>query len=107
MFNSKSLSAISYLSIFFAPFLLPIILFCVSKEREVKYHAKRASISHLIPTILGAIISFFALMSLFSFNGTLYDSSFYANFMFWMFLYFVISIIIVIWNLVQAVRIYR
>lgn len=107
MFNSKTLSAVSYLSIFFAPFLLPVILFFVSKEQEVKYHAKRASISHLIPTVIGVVISFVALISLFSFNGTIYDASFYSNFMIWMSIYFVISIGIVIWNLIQAVKVYR
>jgi len=107
MFNPKTLSAVSYLSIFFAPFILPSILFFVSKESEVKYHAKRASISHLIPTVIGVVISFIALISLFTFNGTVYDASFYSNFMIWMSVYFVLSIAIVIWNLVQAVKVYR
>ncbi len=111
MFNPKTLSALSYVSILFAPFLLPIILFFVSKEKEVKYHAKRASISHLIPTVLGAAISIFALMILFTFNGAVngavYTPSYFTNFMIWMFIYFIISSAIVVWNLVQAVRVFR
>lgn len=79
----------------------------MSKEEKVKYHAKRASFSHLIPTVLGIVISFFALMSLISFNGTVYDTSLYSKFMFWMFIYFVVSIVIIIWNLIQAIRVYR
>lgn len=111
MFNPKTLSALSYVSILFAPFLLPIILFFVTKEKEVKYHAKRASISHLIPTVLGAAISIFALMSLFTFNGAVngavYNPSYFTNFMIWMFIYFIISSAIVVWNLIQAVRVFR
>lgn len=107
LFNPKTLSAVSYLSILFAPFILPIILFFVSKETEVKRHAKRASISHLIPTVIGVVISFIALISLFTFNGSVYNASFYSNFMIWISVYFVLSIAIVIWNLVQAVKVYR
>ena len=47
--SSKVLSSLSYFSIFFAPFLLPVLVYVLSKEEDVKHHAKRALVSHIVP----------------------------------------------------------
>ena len=59
MIQSKGLSAVSYLSYFFAPFILPIIILFITKEDFVKRHSKRAIISHLIPVVLGITLAIF------------------------------------------------
>lgn|SRR5699024_5796092 len=51
MNGNKVLASLSYFSIFFAPFLLPIIIYIIG-ERDVKNHAKKAFFSHIIPTII-------------------------------------------------------
>lgn len=51
MNGNKVLASLSYFSIVFAPFLLPIIIYIVG-ERDVKSHAKKAFISHIIPVII-------------------------------------------------------
>ncbi|MBE7127847.1 DUF4870 domain-containing protein [Bacillus mycoides] len=59
MKGNNILSSLNYFSIFFAPFLFPIITYFVAEE-EVKYHAKKALWSHLIPlvtVIIGLAIS--------------------------------------------------
>ena len=61
MDNQRILSALCYFSILFAPFLLPLIVYFVSPDTEVKYHAKRSLLSHLIPVALG-IVGFIVLM---------------------------------------------
>ncbi|AJS57875.1 DUF4870 domain-containing protein [Paenibacillus sp. IHBB 10380] len=48
MKGNKILSSLCYFSIFFTPFLFPLIVFFVAEE-DVKYHAKKALWTHLIP----------------------------------------------------------
>ncbi|MGN7359923.1 DUF4870 domain-containing protein [Paenibacillus sp. SAF-054] len=43
------LSALSYFSIFFAPFLFPLIVWIASGDRYVAMHSKRALLSHILP----------------------------------------------------------
>ncbi|GGE72387.1 DUF4870 domain-containing protein [Priestia taiwanensis] len=54
MKGNNILSSLCYFSIFFAPFLLPIIVYFIAEE-DVKYHAKKALWTHLIPYIAIAI----------------------------------------------------
>ncbi|SHG74891.1 DUF4870 domain-containing protein [Virgibacillus chiguensis] len=51
------LSSLCYFSVFFAPFLFPIIVYFVA-ETNVKKHAKSALGMHLVPfiTVVGLII---------------------------------------------------
>ncbi|GAA0414899.1 MAG: DUF4870 domain-containing protein [Bacillota bacterium] len=44
------LSSLSYFSIFFAPFLFPIIVYFVA-DKSVKHHAIKALWAHLVPFI--------------------------------------------------------
>ncbi|OZI12663.1 DUF4870 domain-containing protein [Bacillaceae bacterium SAS-127] len=56
---NQVLSSLCYFSIFFAPFLFPIIVYFVADE-EVKSHAKSAFWSHVIPflvLVVGIILS--------------------------------------------------
>ncbi|MFD3446521.1 hypothetical protein ACFDTO_18155 [Microbacteriaceae bacterium 4G12] len=54
--TKKLLAACCYFSIFFAPFLFPIIVYFVVSHNEVQYHAKRALLSHMLPVLGGIII---------------------------------------------------
>ncbi len=110
MDQNKGLSALGYLSFYFMPFILPLIIFFVAKDDVVKHHNKRAFISQLIPIILGIIyiILFFA----FAFT-TIPNTAFEADYVFesWILIGFAIlvllTLIIGIWNLVQAIRVLR
>ena len=77
MENQKVLSAFSYLSVFIAPFVVPLVVYFVSKDSEVKRHSIRALISHLIPLVLGFI--FFAISKTDSILAGLVDISLYKN----------------------------
>lgn len=100
------LSAISYLSILFAPFLLPLIVYFITKDEEVKYHSKRAFLSHLIPTVFGIILSIAGVFGFISINSDGVNS-FVIVFVIFMVLYFIMTIILLIWNIIQAVRVLR
>ena len=69
MTNQKLVSSLCYFSVFFFPLLLPFVIYLVTDEQEVKNHARRAFISHLIPVILliAGIIIFS--LSMFSFEN--------------------------------------
>ncbi|MCG7380135.1 MULTISPECIES: DUF4870 domain-containing protein [Paenibacillus] len=53
------LSALSYFSIFFAPFLFPIIVWIVARDRYIEGHAKRALFSHIFPFIAAIPLIYF------------------------------------------------
>lgn len=55
------LSSLSYFSIFFAPFILPVIVWIAVRDEYVARHAKRALLSHLLPFIAAMPLLFFTL----------------------------------------------
>ena len=112
MTQSKGLSAISYLSYFFAPFIVPIIIFFITQEDFVKRHSKRAIFSHLIPIVSGIIFAIFFFVSAFSWDtntgeniyiGDIFTSSLFIVFV----IFLIVTFIIAIWNLVQAIKVLR
>ncbi|MEK4701226.1 DUF4870 domain-containing protein [Solibacillus sp. FSL R7-0668] len=108
MDQSKGLSALGYLSFYFAPFVLPLIIFFVAKEDAVKHHNKRAFISQLIPIVLGIIYFIFFIIFAFT-DGIAYETNYF--FEGWIFIGFIILAVlsfgIAIWNLVQAIKVLR
>ncbi|NYF26286.1 DUF4870 domain-containing protein [Sporosarcina sp. JAI121] len=113
MMNSKILAALCYFSVFFSPLLLPVIVYFVTDDREVKSHAKRSLVSHLVPVIL--LIAGFVIFSfsMFSMTGTI-DGMPSGNFGFWqltpvifMLVYALLFLAIVIWNVFQGVKVLR
>ena len=105
--NAKALSGLSYLSIFFLPFIFPIIIFFGTKDIETKRHAKRALISHVLTIVLSVLL---VAIMLYTFVNTL-DNTLSITFIILMFFSFILCIIafavIFIWNIVQAVKIIR
>lgn len=115
MDNQRILSALCYFSILFAPFLLPLIVYFISPTADVKYHAKRSLLSHLIPVALG-IVGFIVLMigSVAMFSTTV-DSTMNPSTSFnfltaglpflFMIVYGILSLIVLIWNIVQGIKV--
>ncbi len=111
--NNKILAALCYFSVFFAPLLLPVIVYFITDDREIKFHAKRSLVSHLIPVVLlvaGFIIFSF---SMFSYTSGM-DGMLSEGFGFWqltpflfMLVYGLLFIIIVIWNIFQGVKVLK
>ncbi|KAB0445165.1 DUF4870 domain-containing protein [Lysinibacillus fusiformis] len=107
MENQKILSAFSYLSIFFAPFIVPLIVYFVTKDADIKRHSIRALVSHLIPFVFGILFFIVFVFSTFSLDPTSSNSTvmiiWFISFAF----YGIVSLGIVIWNIIQAVRVIR
>jgi hypothetical protein len=100
METNKILSSLCYFSVFFAPFLFPIIVYFVAKEQQLKSHSKRALFSHILPFLTIIIL---AIISLFTFN-TFGDGAGFAligGFV----LAFIVNLIVFIWNIVQGIKV--
>ncbi|MFN2744417.1 MULTISPECIES: hypothetical protein [Bacillus] len=100
--SNALISAICYFSVFFAPLILPIAAYFITDDRETKKHALRSLVSHIIPFISVVILAAGAISGTIIFN----DNGFLALFsVFGAFIFFgVISLIIVIWNVVQGIK---
>jgi predicted Co/Zn/Cd cation transporter (cation efflux family) len=113
--NNKLLAALCYFSVFFAPLLLPVIIYFITDDREIKFHAKRSLVSHLVPVVLliaGFVIFTFSMFSFTNRISGIPGEDF--GFGFWQFtpflftlIYGLLFIIIVIWNLIQGVKVLR
>ncbi len=58
METNRLVSSLCYFSIFFAGFIFPIAVYFIVDSPEVKMHAKKALISHLIPFITIPLVFF-------------------------------------------------
>lgn len=102
------LSALCYFSVFFAPFILPIVVYFVVEDVEVKRHAKRSLVSHLIPA--ATILLFIALAAspvLFGHWGE--ESLFVGGGLAWLgFLVAgVVNLVVVIWNVIKGIQVLK
>ena len=111
--NNKLVSALCYFSLFIFPLLLPFVIYLVIDDSDVKYHAKRAFISHLVPVILliaGVVIFSFSMLSIDKRMSTIIDGGFdfwsVAPFIFTL-LYSLLFLIILIWNIFQGIKVLR
>jgi hypothetical protein len=96
--TKKLLAAGCYFSIFFAPFLFPIVVYFVVTDGLVKHHAKKAFLSHVLP-ILWIIFTVFV----FIFTRTAETISALA---FGSILVLgLLNVIIFIWNIIKGVKV--
>lgn len=98
----RVIASLNYFSIFFAPFLFPIIVYLVTSNNSVQRHAKRAFLSHIIPVlamigsiVLGIILAF----SHFTGSAAIMMA---LGFLVAGILYF----IFMIWNIVQGIKLF-
>ncbi|MBM7661549.1 hypothetical protein JOC85_002352 [Bacillus mesophilus] len=98
--NHKLISALCYFSIFFAGFILPIAVYFIVDDYEVKRHATRALFSHLIPLITVPVILIMAILTE-TVGG-------FGIFMILGFvLAFLINIVVIVWNVVKGVQVLK
>ncbi|SMF89326.1 protein of unknown function [Paenibacillus uliginis N3/975] len=90
------LSSLSYFSIFFAPFILPIIVWIVAKDAYVEKHAKRALLSHLFPVIAAIVLMIMAI-----------NAGSYGAVIGYVFLFGVIYFGAFVYNVVQGIKVLR
>ncbi|MDX6153123.1 hypothetical protein [Marinococcus sp. PL1-022] len=97
MTGSQISSIISYISVFFAPVLVPLIVLIAGNDYS-RFHAGRALTSHLIPALMFLGLSFWVYVS----NGT-----FMYSFLFWLLFSAIsfIQIVIMVYNVIWAIQV--
>lgn len=96
--TQKILASCCYFSIFFAPLLFPIIVYFVVPHEDVKSHAKKAFISHLLPFFcLFLVFLFVFVMNTPEQIGVLVLVA--------MLLFGLVNLVIFIWNIVKGVQV--
>ncbi|WP_010290890.1 DUF4870 domain-containing protein [Kurthia massiliensis] len=110
--SNRVLASLNYFSIFFAGFLFPLIVWIISKNDFEKYHAKRALISHVI-ALLPGLFAFGAIMFLAITTASVEPSTSNSSYLFGggfiliLVIYFVVLAIIMIWNVIQGIKVLR
>jgi hypothetical protein len=87
--------------VFFAPFLLPIAIYLIVDHHEVKQHAKKALISHIIPFL--SVVGMIGLILFSSFSNPS-EVAFFTVFIGSFIVVGIINIIVVIWNIVKGIK---
>ncbi|MDX6152707.1 hypothetical protein [Marinococcus sp. PL1-022] len=97
MTGSQISSILSYISVFFAPVFVPLIVLIAGNDYS-RPHALRALLSHLLPTIMILAAGFWAYLT----NGAyMYSNSFWLFFS----LVAIVQIAIMILNVLWALRV--
>lgn len=100
MDTKRVLSALCYFSILFAGILFPLVAYFAAEDRDVKHHAKRALVSHLIPLVPLPLI----LISVY-YEVTTGQHDFPALMFAGIILSIILSLIVLIWNLVKGIKV--
>ncbi|RDI41037.1 DUF4870 domain-containing protein [Falsibacillus pallidus] len=102
MESNKALSALCYFSIFFAGFLLPLIVFFVSSDPEVKKHAKSSFLSHIIPL---AAVPFMLAALIFDQQAFQPDGGFPVFIIVSLIVSFILTVSVVVWNVYKGIKV--
>ncbi|WP_233569711.1 DUF4870 domain-containing protein [Falsibacillus albus] len=100
--SNKAISSLCYFSVFFAGFILPLIVWLVVKDSEVKRHAKSALISHIIPVITIPFIIGAVFMDIGTFSS---GTGIPGFFIIAIVLSILLSLIVVIWNVYKGIKV--
>ncbi|WP_235753973.1 hypothetical protein [Psychrobacillus sp. INOP01] len=89
---------------------MPIIVYFISQDSEVKYHARKSLISHIIPVVL-LIILFISIFSSFTPIATGFNEQpslwMAAGPLILMAIYMLVYVIVMVWNIVQGIKVLR
>jgi hypothetical protein len=99
--TNKLLASLNYFSVFFAPFLLPIAIYFIVDQIEVKQHAKKALVSHIVPFLtIVAVIGMIVFSGFSNLSEVTFLTVFFGGFL----IAGLINIIVFIWNLVKGIK---
>lgn len=107
MDNNRLISALSYFSIFFAPLIVPIVIWFIVKDKKVRHHAKSAVFSHLLLYVLifSQIfsVSVFGFVSYSSPNAS--GDSVFIGYTIFLAILGITALFIVIWNIIRGIKV--
>ena len=94
----KMLSGICYFSIFFAPFLCPVIIYFVVNDREVRKHAKKALMLHIVPVVVTVMAIVVGVVDIVGFHFSGVSILFFIAVL-------IINIVAFVWNIVKGIQV--
>lgn len=100
METGKVLSGLSYLSVFFAGIIFPLIVYFVAEDKRAKEHAKKALLSHLI-VLIPVCITFVTFIIEASNNA-----EFPVLFIISIILTILTSLIVTVWNIIKGIKVF-
>jgi hypothetical protein len=103
---NKVLSSLCYFSVFFAGFIFPIIVYFVSDDVNVKQHAKKALISHIIPFITVVLFVILA-VTVGIFNQGTFPDAIPGIIFIGIIIAGIINFIVVIWNIIKGIKVLK
>ena len=104
MKNERILSAFSYMSIFFCPVIVPIVVYFAQDDEYVRFHAKRAFIGQAIVT--ASLLLFIALFFFGAIAAPSVDTTSFL--LLGSFAIIVIaSLLVALWSIIMTVRVFR
>jgi multisubunit Na+/H+ antiporter MnhE subunit len=90
----KLISSLCYFSIFFAGFIVPLVIYFITNDYEVRHHAKRALVSHILP-----FFSLFLLLIL------LLPRPYISGLIVLGVLSAVLYFVVIIWNIIKGIQV--
>jgi hypothetical protein len=104
MNSNKVLASLCYFSVFFAAFIFPIVVYFVTDQRDVKHHAKKAFLSHLIPffTIVSFVLIVLATHAFQQTKDAILSMVFVG-----VIIAGIINFIVAIWNTVKGIKVLK
>ncbi|MDM5339988.1 hypothetical protein QUF84_22580 [Fictibacillus enclensis] len=91
---NRILSSLCYFSMFFAPFLFPVVIYLAVQDQEVMRHAKRSFLSHLFPVIAIPLSIIIVAETEFSITSIVVCAILFG----------LSSLVIMAWNIVQGIK---
>jgi hypothetical protein len=100
METNKIISSLCYFSVLFIGGIFPLVVFFASDDPEVKKHAKRAFLSHIVPIIT---IPFAIVAAFFGINGN--EAAMLYILFPTVIICIILTLVVLIWNIVQGIRV--
>lgn len=101
--NRRLLSSLNYFSIFFAPFVFPLITIFVG-ETDIKIHGKQAFLSHCIPVALYAVLMTLFYLSAYISGAAEPNSIFVVTGVVFL---MTISLSVIVWNIIRGIKVLK
>lgn len=88
------LASLSYFSIFFAPFLFPVIIWFISDDAILRRHAGRALFSHVFPVLAAIPLLYF-----------MFSAHYIASIFMYVIVFAIIYFCAFLYNIIQGIRV--
>ncbi|MBD1381429.1 DUF4870 domain-containing protein [Metabacillus arenae] len=105
MTTNKVISSLCYFSVFFAPFLFPLVVYFVVDEKQVKNDAKSSFLSHIVPIISIIVLMVVPILIASFLNGP--EGLIVGSIIVVYVLVVIINIAVIVWNVIKGIKVLK